>query len=140
MKHKKLGITQNRGRLQRLVRPVDVTWKYDRSVKAAAMMLNELSSSKCFSKKFLRSLAQLFLGSVEIEDIGLPARGTTVFLGVFAPQRYIKLFSALVAANRLCDREVPFHRSNEKEISCGKVSWQGCSRSLYQGPLASSIG
>src|SRR5205823_11351201 len=28
-------------------------------------------------------------------------------------------------------------RSNEKEISHGRVPWQGCSRSLDQGPLAS---
>ena len=74
------------------------------------MMLNELLSSKRFSKQFLRSLTQLFLGSLEIKDIGLSAVGTTVFLGVFASQRYIKLFSTFVAANRLCDREVPFHK------------------------------
>src|SRR5262245_41415912 len=30
--------------------------------------------------------------------------------------------------------------SNEIEISHGRVSWQGCTRSFCQGPLASSIG
>jgi hypothetical protein len=32
------------------------------------------------------------------------------------------------------------NESTEKEISHGRMLWQGCSRSLYQGPLASSSG
>src|SRR5438094_10571749 len=45
----------------------------------------------------------------------------------------------------LCVLQAPFHvvsgfGSNETEISQGRGRWQGCSRSLDQGPLASSIG
>jgi len=71
---------------------------------------SSLGTSKRFSQNFLRTLEKFFLGSLEVKDIGLPAKGTTVFLGVFAPQRYIELLTALIAADRLCNREIPFHR------------------------------
>jgi hypothetical protein len=38
------------------------------------------------------------------------------------------------------NEETAAHRSNETEISHGRVLLQGCSRSFYQGPLVSSIG
>ena len=95
---------------------IPVKFRMDGSVHCLKM-LKMLMASKRFSEKFVRLVAGRFLGALEIKDVNLPATGARVLLGVFAPERYIKLFSALVAANRLCDREVPFHRSNETKLS-----------------------
>jgi len=116
---KKRDIKTARGRLQRLVRPIPirVTARIDKSVRESVLILERLRASKRVSGDFLRTLAECLLGSLEIKQVSLPAVGTCVPLGVFVSKRYLKFLRALVAANRFCDREVPFHRSNEKEIS-----------------------
>lgn len=79
------------------------------SVKKSIIMLKSVSRSGRFSNRFLQFLNRLFLESIEIENVNRPTIGAGMFLGISVGKNYVKFLSALLAANRFCDRKIPFH-------------------------------
>lgn len=85
----------------------------DPSVRRCRSVLRRLAKSGRYSPGFLKLLTNRLVDLTEVRSVPLAATRADMAFRLKAPQRYLKLLAALLAADRLCDREIPFHRGSK---------------------------
>lgn len=73
------------------------------------MLRKERLLSERLPEGFISLLKRRLLDRSEIKDMNLATVGARMALGVFASENDLEVLPALMAADRLCDGEVPFH-------------------------------
>ena len=95
---------------------LDISVNISDQFRQCCELLRELLLSERFTDGFIGLLQRRLLDGCEIKDMNLSAVGAGMSFGVFASENDFEALSALVAANRLCDGEVPFHDSKAGDL------------------------